>query len=233
MASSERAETANATAASTTTAPAAPAAPTAAASSSATTADAGTGEERRGHGERQLSGAETATQTLKDGLRCDLLMNARYHSVREAFLDSVHRVLMFLIIVLGAAAISNLFNAPFVKEVFAACAAVFAALDLTADLSNRARQHALMKRRYFEMLADLTTGQSPVEIEAKMHRCSAEEEPAFHALLSLSWNAAQEMVYGDYADKYPVPLRHRLLKNVRRYAEVSYKPIKGPRPAPA
>jgi hypothetical protein len=49
----------------------------------------------------------------------------------------------------------------------------------------------------------------------------------------LSWNAAQEMVYGDYADRYPVPFRHRLLKNVRRYAEVSYKPIKGPRPATA
>jgi hypothetical protein len=208
-------------------------APTAATASSPATTAAGTGNERRGDGERQLSGAEATAQAVKDGLRCDLLMNARYHSVREAFLDSVHRVLMFLIIVLGAAATTNLFNAPLVKEIFAACAVVFAALDLTADLSNRARQHALMKRRYFDLLADLTSGRSPVEIEAQMHKCSADEEPAFHALLSLSWNAAQEMVYGDYADKYPVPLRHRLLKNVRRYAEVSYKPIKGPRPATA
>jgi len=32
------------------------------------------------------------------------------------------------------------------KEVFAAGAAIIAALDLTFDLSNRAREHSLMKR---------------------------------------------------------------------------------------
>jgi len=58
----------------------------------------------------QPSGAEAAEATLKDGLRCDLLMNARYHSSREAFLDTLHRVLMFLIIVLGAAAVSDLLS---------------------------------------------------------------------------------------------------------------------------
>jgi hypothetical protein len=180
-----------------------------------------------------LSGTETATSALKDGLRCDLLMNARYHSIREAFLDSVHRVLMFLIIVLGAAAVTDLFNAPWIKGLFAACAVIFAALDLTADLSNRARCHALMKRRYFELLADLTSGRSPTEIEAQMHRCSADEEPAFHALMAVSWNAAQEMVYGEYADKYAVPALHRFLKNIRRYGQVNYPYIKGSRPATA
>src|SRR5436305_12162327 len=90
-----------------------------------------------------VSGTEAATI---GGLRCDLLMTARYHASREAFLDTVHRVLMFLIIVLGAAAVTDLIgSAPWahmVKGGFAAFAVVFAAFDLTADLSNRARQHA-------------------------------------------------------------------------------------------
>ena len=135
MASSERAEGADTTPA---TAPRTPA-----------RADADAGR-RQGD---QTSGAPAAE--IEAGLRCDLLMNARYHASREAFLDTLHRILMFLIIVLGAAAITELSPWPWVRSVFAACATILAALDLTADLSNRARSHALMKRRYFELLADL------------------------------------------------------------------------------
>jgi hypothetical protein len=181
----------------------------------------------------RASGA-APSQTAIDGIRCDLLMNARYHASREAFLDTVHRSLMFLIIVLGAAAITDLLNAPWIKGAFAACAVLFAAFDLTADLSNRARCHALMKRRYFELLADLTSGQkNPIDVEAHMHRCSADEEPAFHALLAVSWNAAQEMVFGTAADAYDIPRHHRFLKNIRRYGQAKYSIMQGPRPATA
>jgi hypothetical protein len=182
----------------------------------------------------ERAGTETTATAVKDGLRCDLLMNARYHASREAFLDTVHRILMFLIIVLGAAAVTDLISASWVKGAFAACAAVFAAFDLTVDLSNRARTHALMKRRYFELLADLTAGSTnPAEIEAAMHRCSADEEPAFHALLALSWNAAQEMVYGDDAQTYVIPRRHRLLKNILRYGQAKYQLLPRANPAAA
>lgn len=213
-----------------------PAAPGAVTTASPSTAqNSGPGQRRDGEeGFPNSSGASPPEgQALIDGLRCDLLMNARYHSSREAFLDTVHRVLMFLIIVLGAAAVSDLLNAPWVKGAFAACASVLAAFDLTADLSNRARTHALMKRRYFELLADLTAGRSPAEVEAQMHRCSADEEPAFHALLAVSWNAAQEMVYGNAADRYEVPRLDNLLKNIRRYGQKKYRHLQGPRVATA
>ncbi len=186
--------------------------------SAATPSVASAGEE--GRGKRQPSGAEAAPQAIIDGLRCDLLMNARYHASREAYLDSLHRILMFAIIVLGAAAVTDLLGAQhqWIKGAFAACAVVFAALDLTADLSNRARCHALMKRRYFELLADLVAREKSAEqIESQMHRCSAEEEPAFHALLADCWNAAQEMVYGDAAHAYKLPAWHIFCKNVWRF----------------
>jgi hypothetical protein len=192
-----------------------------------TTPDSGT--DRGG----RASGAAPAAQAMIDALRCDLLMNARYHASREAFLDSLHRVLMFLIIVLGAAAVTDLLGAQFIKGTFAASAVVFAAIDLTADLSNRARSHALMKRRYFELLADLIAGdRKPVDVEAHMHRCSADEEPAFHALLASCWNAAQEMVYGQHADAYKIPAWHKAFKNWLRFGR-KYDVIVGPRPAVA
>jgi hypothetical protein len=198
---------------------------------------AGLGSGQRGWGEEGLggsSGTASPEASVIDGLRCDLLMNARYHSSREAFLDTLHRVLMFLIIVLGAAAVSDLLSAhiQWIRGSFAACAVVFASADLTADLSNRARCHALMKRRYFELLADLIAGKSPLEVESLMHRFSADEEPAFHALLGACWNAAQEMVYGKFADAYKIPLWHRALKNCFRFGR-KYDVIIGPRPAAA
>jgi hypothetical protein len=183
-----------------------------------------------------LSGSEAAARSLNDALRCDLLMNARYHASREAFLDTVHRVLMFLIIVLGAAGVTDLLGssstAHLIKGIFGACAVVFAAIDLTVDLSNRARCHALMKRRYFEMLADLITNKQILDVEALMHRCCADEEPAFHALLASCWNSAQEMVYGQYADAYQIPWWHKKFQNLVRFGR-KYDVVAGPRPSVA
>ena len=225
MASSERAEGATAQAATSATA-------TSQTPENTGAISRGAGQRHGAEGLGYSSGAATAEGQSLGGLHCDLLMNARYHASREAFLDTVHRFLMFAIIVLGAAAVTDLLNAPWIKGAFAAFASVFAAIDLTADLSNRARTHALMKRRYFELLADLTVGdKSPADIEASMHRCSADEEPAFHALLAASWNAAQEMVYGSTADQYKIPYLHNLLKNVRRYGQAKYRVIEGPRHA--
>jgi hypothetical protein len=107
---------------------------------------------------------------------------------------------------------------------------VLAAIDLTFDLSNRARCHALMKRRYFELLADLIEGNKEAKVvEGCMHRFSADEEPAYHALLGACWNAAQEMVYGDAADAYKIPRLHRFFKNCLRFGR-KYDVILGPRP---
>jgi hypothetical protein len=167
-------------------------------------------------------------------------MNARYHATREAFLDNVHRWFMFTVIALGAAALIDVLpraNAPHasvgLKELLAAGAAIIAALDLTFDLSNRARTHSLMKRRYFELIADLIAGdKTPEQVEACIERFNADEEPAYHALIATSYNAAQEMVYGKEAYAYAIPRLHLACKNFWRFGGTSYdhstKPIGRP-----
>lgn len=165
------------------------------------------------------------------GLRCSCLMNARYHATREAFLDNVHRWFMFAVIVLGASALIDVLPRPAephgsvgLKELLAAGAAVIAALDLTFDLSNRARTHSLMKRRYFELVADLVArDKTPEQVEACIERFNADEEPAYHAVIATSYNAAQEMVYGQEAYSYAVPTLHLIFKNFWRFGGTSYK----------
>jgi hypothetical protein len=160
-------------------------------------------------------------------VRFECLMNARYHSAREAFLDAVHRWLMFGVIALGAGALLDAVAAvSALKGLFGASAALLGALDLTFDLSNRARAHALMKRRYFELLAEVSEGtKSSIEARACLNRYSADEEPAYHVLLFASWNAAQEMVYGDHADLYEIPEWDLFFQNIWRFEGRRY-PLK-------
>ena len=164
-------------------------------------------------------------------LRCSCLMNARYHATREAFLDNVHRWFMFAVIVLGAGALIDIFpkgiephGSVGIKEAFAAGAAIIAALDLTFDLSNRARTHSLMKRRYFELIADLIAGdKTEAQVEACIERFNADEEPAYHALIATSYNAAQEAVYGKDAYSYTIPRLHLACKNFWRFGGRTYR----------
>jgi hypothetical protein len=54
-----------------------------------------------------------------------------------------------------------------------------------------------MKRRYFELIADLVSGDKTAEqVEACMERFSADEEPAYHARVD-----AQQPVHDEYTDR--------------------------------
>lgn len=182
-----------------------------------------------------ISGSETDTGAEvaeANALRFSCLMNSSYHAGREAYLDRFHRVIMFAVIVLGAGALTDLGakDFPWIKEVFAAAVAVLAAIDLVCDLSNRARQHSLMKRRYFELLADFRDGKrNERECRACMDRYSADEEPVYQALLDESWNAAQVAIFGKDAKEVLIPWWHRLLKNVWRFAGSRYDLVGHPK----
>ena len=215
MANSERTETPSA--ATTTTTAQSAAASAATAPASATRADA---EDRRG----QPPGPKAAATPLEAVTISST--NAHYHASREAFLDTEHRWFMFLVIALGAAALTDalpkLVNAIFgiqfdpilFKEGCAAAAAIIAALDLTFDLSNRARNHAMMRRRYFELLANIREGhKTPEQGRVCLDEFSADEEPAYRVLYLSSWNAAQKTVFGNNALKIRISFWANIFKN--------------------
>jgi hypothetical protein len=179
-----------------------------------------------------------AAVTPEEAVTISCLTNAQYHASREAFLDTVHRWFMFTVIALGAAAlldvIPKILNEMFglsvgmtsIKELCAAGAAIIAALDLTFDLSNRARAHAMMKRRYFELLADMRERKkTPDDVRACIERYSADEEPPYRVLYLACWNAAQKSVFGDKAKRFDISWPGLFFKNILRRPTVSYPMI--------
>jgi hypothetical protein len=198
----------------------------------ASTAAASTGT--RGNQERPdaASGPATAATPI-DRARISCLTNAQYHSGREAFLDTVHRWFMFAVIALGAGALIDLLPKEHIvpgtvlsiglKELFAASAAIIAALDLTFDLSNRARAHAMQKRRYFEFLGELNAGEkTPDQVRVCIDQYSADEEPAYRIMIFTCWNAAQLTVYGKDAQRIDIPLVAGWFKNWFRRPSAHY-----------
>jgi hypothetical protein len=142
---------------------------------------------------------------------------------------------MFFVIALGAAALTDvaprLLEAVFgrkidpslFKEMCAATVAIIAALDLTFDLSNRARSHAMMRRRYYELLASVREGRRTVE-EGRvcLDEYSAHEEPPYRVLYLTSWNLAQQTVFGRQAKRFKISPLGNLFKNWWRRPSANY-----------
>jgi hypothetical protein len=189
---------------------------------------------------KSISGPTSAEARALEGCIISCLTNAQYHASREAYLDTLHRWFMFFVIALGAAALTDAmpklvehtvgykWDVGLVKEICAAGAAILAALDLTFDLSNRARAHSMMKRRYFELLADLRENQkSHEEVKVCLERFSADEEPAYRVLFLACWNTAQQTVYGGKALQYQITFLGNLFKNWFRRPAADYPVIGG------
>jgi len=157
------------------------------------------------------------------------LTNAHYHADREAFLDSVHRWFMFVVITLGAGALLDTLprlaaGAVGWRELSSLAAAVIAALDLTFDLSNRARDHALMRRRYHELRADVIEGVKTLhQAQVCLDRFSADEEPSYRVVFLASWNLAQESVYGDETEQYTISGAARFFRHLARRSTAEFK----------
>ncbi len=104
MAGSERtdqADNAGATTASEATATAG------AASATAASGSFSGAREQAGAGAAEYPSGPVAAATPIEAATISCLTNAHYHSGREAFLDTTHRWFMFLVIALGAAALTD------------------------------------------------------------------------------------------------------------------------------
>jgi hypothetical protein len=193
---------------------------------------AGTGRDQERASSHASSGPAPAATPI-DAARISCLTNAQYHAGREAFLDTVHRWFMFAVIALGAGALIDLLPKDHImpgtvlsiglKEVFAASAAIIAALDLTFDLSNRARAHALQKRRYFELLSQLNAGEkTPEQVRVCIDQYSADEEPPYRVMIFACWNQAQLTIYGKDAHCIDIPFYAAWFKNWFRRPSAHY-----------
>jgi hypothetical protein len=128
--------------------------------------------------------------------RFDALRNAIYHTSRGRFLDALNRFVNFLVIVLGATAVSKAAGIFTLKEVWVELGVVIVAtLQLVFDFGGRACAHLYLQKQYYSMLAEMETSdtdsaEAKLKWSAKLITLAADEPLAMRAVDALSYNAA-------------------------------------------
>ena len=141
-------------------------------------------------------------QIEKHDIRFAALRNAHYHLSRQAWFDRWNRLFNVLIIASGTALawqISQQNEA--VGVVVAISTTVIGSLQLVLDLGGQARNHEFLKRRYFEVLAEIEKLENPSQVDksrlkAQLLSLSAEEPPTYWALDAIAYNQIVHSMYG-------------------------------------
>jgi len=130
------------------------------------------------------------------------LRNALYHEARYRFLDGVNRCFNFMVILGGTGTAAQLAgNHPNVAILLGGSVAAIGALQLVFDYAGRAYRHDTLKRRYYDLLADIDCELSPThesctQWKANISRISADEPPTKRALDAVADNQATSALLG-------------------------------------
>ena len=172
---------------------------------------------------RKGAPAATPIPTLRQ-IRKDCLFNINYHAARESFLAASHRWIMFAVIVLGASAVLDLFpNQGWLRGAAAAMVTILGTIDLALELGNRARTHALMRKSYSDIMVNcLKNPDELANANAALMALAGQEEPGYHALLTLCHNVAETQVYDNDDHHLVVPRWHRVFRHFFQFEGHQY-----------
>jgi hypothetical protein len=165
--------------------------------------------------------ADTAG-TLHD-LLFGVCRSIRYHNRRRRFFDNLQRLKTWLTLVFGSTAMATLLaqtspagTQPLLPILFTALTSAIAALDLVVASSTRARLHADLARRFFELERTITLTKDPTEDNIRTWRAErlsieADEPPILRVLDILCHN--ELLLAMDYPRSHlcDVPWYKRLL----------------------
>jgi hypothetical protein len=120
-----------------------------------------------------------------DGLRFSIEKSLRYHQRRRAFFETVHRILMLMVIILGSAAATSIFGTS--STLLALMTALVGAFDLVWAPGSKARDHLVLHQRFSALTTEIlrTPNPSPrqiVEWSAKRVEIETDEPPIYWAL---------------------------------------------------
>jgi hypothetical protein len=165
------------------------------------------------------SGAAPALSP-RDEFIIDCLRNARYHEDRERFFARIHRGAMFCVVASGTATFAWVRAAP----VFAGIITLAGLLDLVFDVSGKARLHASLRRRVYDILAQAEDPTRSIEsLREQAVRVYADEPPCMHAANFIAYNGAMESLHRPRHLQYKIEWYHRLLRHVWPFASTEFK----------
>ena len=173
-------------------------------------------------GERgtQLAAARLGPATKEiDGLEDDAERCSRYHQRRRAHYDLMHRVLMFFVIVSGSASFAQIAGHP---DVFGALAAACGAIDLLWGVSDKARDHEMLHRRFMDVLIRIKQIAEPSaewarQIHTELSAIYADEPPAYRVLNADCHNQVAQARLGKDAPLLTIPPQYRFFMNLFRF----------------
>ena len=162
---------------------------------------------------------------LIDKLDFGVEKSMRYHQRRRGFYDSLHKIIMFLIIICGSAAFSGF------SEYLAAAAAAFAAIDLVWGPSHCARDHEMLFRRFSDLAIDIRTTTQDPESHAKWvtERITIEtDEPPIYWALEADCDNEVRRAWGRDKELILIGWWARLTMYCHRHAEATFGLVTDP-----
>lgn len=154
----------------------------------------------------------------------DLERSARYHAKRRAFFDGWQRWITFVIIFSSTFVFGSLVQdwAEFwIERLAALVPAILGTLALVFDLSNKARDHEFLFRRFTLLHAEVTGAapQSEAELqrfEERMGEIYADEPPVYRVVNAEAYNEIIDAHGLPRSAKTPIGW-HGLLKHYIRF----------------
>jgi hypothetical protein len=171
------------------------------------------------------SGPEAAQRSKEiteiEAFKITCLRNTHYHEDRERFFARWHKITMFVVVLGGAATFAPLEHKYWIA---ASIVTIAGLIDLVFDVSGKARLHASLRRRIYDILSDSQDDHSDL---TKLHRRAidvyADEPPCMHAVNALAHNAAMAAFERPPKLQFKITLWQRLLRNMWPYPSVVFK----------
>lgn len=161
-------------------------------------------------------------------LRFDALRNAFYHSSRRKTYEVRHRWLMAIIAISTTTLFARISSIGSFELLFAAVPVLASLTDLIFSPGEKAKNHQVMQKQFFELLADLEFIKLEDEealsgIRSKMLRIYGDEETNFRVLDAVSYNAALESMGRDSEDRLIVSSFQFAFRNLLSFENVSFR----------
>jgi hypothetical protein len=188
----------------------------------ATTTAAATAASRAGAGNEAPTGRPAAEIGIsdRDGFLIECLRDTRYHEDRERYFAKWHKFAMFVVVVSGTATFANWASLPWIGAIVT----LAGLLDLVFDVSGKARSHASLRRRVYDIMAQMEDPNRTLDpLREQLVRVYADEPPTMHAANIVAFNGAMDFLHRPREFQYKLKLRHRIFRNVWSFASTDFK----------
>jgi hypothetical protein len=159
--------------------------------------------------------------TERESFQITCLRNVHYHEDRERFFARLHKIVMFVVVSAGAATFAPLQH----KYWIAASIITLAGLvDLVFDVSGKARLHASLRRRIYDILSEAQDNSVDLtKLRRRAIDVYADEPPCMHAVNALAHNAAIAAFERPPKQQFKISGWQRFWRNVWPYPSVIFK----------